>query len=165
MTRNGLDFVAWAAEEVLDKPPSAPAGLDVTADQLLEDLAQLEWILLGHPGNAEQLLGKLYDRYAQAPPPQKGRRASIWYRMRNHVLRLWNHWRRYTCYRTPRTEDRIKVPETNNATERVIGWNIKERYRTMRGYKRPDSIRNVTMLTAWLNEEPHGRDMSALFAA
>jgi transposase-like protein len=165
VTRNGLDFVAWAADEVLNKPPSVPAGLDVTPEQLLEDLAQLEWILLGHPGNAEQLLGKLYDRYAHAPPPKKGRRASIWYRMRNHVLRLWNHWRRYTCYRTPRAEDRIKVPETNNTTERVIGWNIKERYRTMRGYKRPDSIRNVAMLTAWLREEPDGRDMSTLFAA
>jgi transposase-like protein len=165
VTRNGLDFVAWAADQVLNKPPSVPAGLDVTPDQLLEDLAQLEWILLGQPGNAEQLLGKLYDRYSHSPPPKKGRRASIWYRMRNHVLRLWNHWRRYTCYRTPRAEDRIKVPETNNTTERVIGWSIKERYRTMRGYKRPDSIRNVAMLTAWLREEPNGRDMSTLFAA
>jgi len=165
VTRNGLDFVAKAAERVLDKPPSVPAGLDLTPDQLLEDLAEIEWILLGHPENAEQLLAKLYDRYAHAPPPKKGRRASIWYRMRNHVLRLWNHWRRHTCYRTARSEDKITVPETNNATERVIGWNIKERYRTMRGYKRDDSIRNVTMLTAWLREEPNGRDMSKLFAS
>jgi hypothetical protein len=26
---------------------------------------------------------------------------------------------------------------TNNGSERAIGWWIKERYRTMRGYKRP----------------------------
>lgn len=165
VTLNGLDFVAKAAERVLDKPPSVPEGLDVTPDQLLEDLAELEWILLGHPGNAEQLLAKLYDRYAHAPPPKKGKRASIWYRMRNHVLRLWNHWRRYTCYRTAKAEEKIAVPETNNATERVIGWNIKERYRTMRGYKRDDSIRNVAMLTAWLREDTNGRDMSQLFAS
>ena len=57
------------------------------------------------------------------------------------------------------------MEETNNATERVIGWNIKERYRTMRGYKREDSITNVAMLTAWLREEPAGRDLSELFVS
>ena len=85
--------------------------------------------------------------------------------MRNHVLRLWNHWHRYTCYRTPLTDLAIPVQETNNATERVIGWSIKERYRTMRGYKREDSIANVAMLTAWLREEPAGRDLSELFVS
>jgi len=34
------------------------------------------------------------------------------------------------------------VAETSSATERAIGWSIKERYRTMRGYKREDSIPN-----------------------
>jgi hypothetical protein len=57
------------------------------------------------------------------------------------------------------------VNETNNATEQVIGWSIKERYRTMRGYKREESIINVGQLTAWLREEPTGRDMGTLFAS
>jgi hypothetical protein len=35
----------------------------------------------------------------------------------------------------------------------------------MRGYKREQSIRNVTTLTAWLLEQPIGYDMSPLFAA
>jgi len=165
VTRNGLDFIAKAAAQILEKPPSVPQGLDLTPELLLEDLAELEWILLGHPGNAEQLLAKQYDRYSSAPAPKKGRRASIWYRMRNHVLRLWNHWQRYTCYRAVGAGDKVSVPETNNATESAIGWNIKERYRTMHGYKRNDSIRNVTFLTAWLREEPRGRDMSTLYAA
>jgi hypothetical protein len=42
---------------------------------------------------------------------------------------------------------------------------VKERYRTMRGYKRKDSILNVTSLTGWLLEQPVGYDMSPLFAA
>ena len=57
------------------------------------------------------------------------------------------------------------VPETSNTKEQVIGWTIKERYRTMRGYKRGESILHVGMLTAWLREAPGGRDMSALFAS
>lgn len=60
---NVLDFIAKAAGQVLDDPPTAPEGLDVTPDQLLEDLAALEWITLGHPGHGAKLLGEMYDRY------------------------------------------------------------------------------------------------------
>lgn len=165
VTRNVLDFVAKTAERVMSAPPPVPEGLYVTPEQLLEDLALLEWIMLGHPENGPQLLAELYAHYSQAPAPRRGKRATIWYRMRNHVLRLWNHWHRHTCYRTSLTDLAIPVEETNNATERVIGWNIKERYRTMRGYKREDSITNVAMLTAWLREEPAGRDLSELFVS
>jgi hypothetical protein len=31
---------------------------------------------------------------------------------------------------------------TNNAGERVIGWWVKERYRSMGGYQRPASVRH-----------------------
>ena len=165
VTCNVLDFVAKTAERVLRQPPPVPAGLDVTPAQLLEDLELLEWIMLGHPENGQQLLAVLYDRYSGAPAPKKGKRATLWYRMRNHVLRLWNHWQRYTCYRTALAQNTFTLEETNNSTERVIGWTIKERYRTMRGYKREDSVLNVTMLTAWLREEPNGRDMNPLFAS
>ena len=37
---------------------------------------------------------------------------------------------------------------TNNACERAIGWWVKERYRTMRGYKREASVQNVSRLIA-----------------
>jgi len=162
VTRNVLDFVARTAERVLANPPPVPVELDLTPEQLLEDLAMLEWVMLGQPEKAPQILAELYDRYARAPSPQKGKRATVWYRMRNHILRLWNHWQRYTCYRTAPD---LPIEETNNATERTIGWGIKERSRTMRGYKRHDSIRNVVSLTAWLQEGPPEREMSPLFAS
>ena len=38
---------------------------------------------------------------------------------------------------------------TNNACERAIGWWIKERYRTMRGYKVPEHAVRVSRLLAW----------------
>jgi len=165
VTLNVLDFIAKTAESVLNKAPSVPKELEVNVDQLLEDLQTLEWLILGHPESGSDLLEKLYDRYASAPMPQKGQRASIWYRMRNHVLHLWDHWRRYTCYRAFLHDDTVQVEATNNHTERVIGWEVKERYRTMRGYKRKDSILNVTMLTGWLHEKSIGGDMSRLYAS
>jgi hypothetical protein len=63
VTRNVLDFVTKMAERVLSAPPPVPEGLHVTPEQLLEDLALLEWIMLGHPEKAPQLLTQLYARY------------------------------------------------------------------------------------------------------
>jgi len=37
---------------------------------------------------------------------------------------------------------------TNDACERVIGWWVKERYRSMHGYKRPASLRHSSCLIA-----------------
>jgi hypothetical protein len=37
----------------------------------------------------------------------------------------------------------------HNGCERPIGWWIKERYRTMRGYKRIKSAINVSRLLVW----------------
>ena len=165
VTRNVLDFVAQTSEQVLNRPPPVLPDLDCTTDQLLEDLALLEWIMLGQPESAPQYLAELYDRYAKAPSPRKGQRATPWYRMRNHVLRLWNHWTRHVCYRSAAAEEQLKVNETNNATERVIGWGVKERYRTMRGYKRPESVKNVAHLTTWLQEASENRDMTPLFVS
>ncbi len=45
---------------------------------------------------------------------------------------------------------------TNNVTEQVIGQCVKERYRTIRGYKRNASILNVSSLIGWLRM--HGPD-------
>jgi hypothetical protein len=44
------------------------------------------------------------------------------------------------------------LPATGNASELRIGHNIKERYRTKRGYKRTASLRRVPAITAYLRE-------------
>jgi transposase-like protein len=162
---NVLDFVARTAQKVWRKPPPVPAELDVTVEQLLADLETLEWIMLGQPQQAPQWLAQMYQRYAHAPAPKKGQRASLWYRMRNRVLHLWNHWQRLTCHLSLRYTQDLEVDETNNCTERAIGWFVKQRYRTMRGYKQVDSILNVAMLTAWLVEQPPYTDLSPLFVS
>jgi transposase-like protein len=164
-TPNLLSFIAKTVDKVLKSPPPVPQGLEISVDQFLEDLMLLEWIMLGHPGHGDKLLEQLYMRYAAAPAPKKGRRASIWYRMRNRILHLWENWGRLTCYRTLKHTEGLEVDETNNCSERAIGWNVKERYRTMRGYKRQRSILNVTGLTAWLRDQSPGYDMSPLFAS
>jgi transposase-like protein len=46
--------------------------------------------------------------------------------------------------------------------EQVIGQCVKERYRTMRGNKRDESILNVSSLIGWIRAQKPGYDMSPL---
>jgi len=165
VTTNVLAFMAEAAEEVWGDAPDIPEELEITLDGLLEDLEQLEWITIGHPEHRAQLLQDLYFHYAAAPRPGKGESASIWYRVRNHILHLWDNWSRLTCYRRLRYREGLEINATNNAAEQAIGWAVKERYRMMRGYKRKESILNVTGLTAWLIDQSAGYDMTPLIAS
>jgi hypothetical protein len=81
------------------------------------------------------------------------------------VLHLWNNWKRLTRYRDLKHRKDLDIDATNNAAERAIGWAAEERYRTMRGYKRQESILNVTGLTAWLFDQPAGYELSTLFGS
>jgi transposase-like protein len=165
VSSNVLDFIAETAEEVWEDSPDIPEQLELSADDVLEDLKQLEWTIIGHPEEGSEVLETLYFHYSAAPRPGKGERASIWYRMRNHILHLWNNWKRLTCYLDLEHSKGLEIDATNNAAERAIGWAVKERYRTMRGYKRKESILNVTGLTAWLIDQPAGYDMTPLFCS
>jgi hypothetical protein len=92
-------------------------------------------------------LEALSQRY-HAKPPRRGQPASIAYRLRNLCLDRWNLWPRLTFYRSWQDPTGRKLDGSNNATERAIGWHIKERYRSMRGYKREQSALNVSRLIA-----------------
>lgn len=142
------------------------AELQVEPGQALADLQRLgELIHSRQPNEDHELLG-LYNRYAGAAPPQKGKWASIAYRMRNLFLDRWNLWPRLTFYRTWKNQDGQPILDgTNNADERAIGWWVKERYRSMRGYKREQSALNVSRVIAFCgNHLSGGLDLMALIA-
>jgi hypothetical protein len=58
----------------------------------------------------------------------------------------WNLWPCLTHYRTWRGPHGETIDGTHNACERGIGWWIKERYRSLHGYKRAASAVNVSRL-------------------
>jgi hypothetical protein len=98
---------------------------------------------------AARELRAIHRRYQGAPPPAKGEGTSLAYRLRLFSLDRWDLWERLTRYRTWTTAAGELLDGTNNATERAIGWWVKERYRSMRGYKRKASVLNVSRLVAW----------------
>jgi transposase-like protein len=107
-------------------------------------------------------MGRLHRGYSWASPPErKGEKASAAYRMRMLTLELWNRWPKLLLHlRRPE----LGMDGTNNASERSIGKS-KIRYKTMRGYKSEDGMKNGIGLTQWLysGEDEHdlGKEMAA----
>jgi transposase-like protein len=97
---------------------------------------------------ASATLAAIHRRYLAAPKPRPGETMSLAYRLRLFSLDRWNLWGRLTRYRTWVGPDGETLDGTNNACERAIGWWVKERYRSMRGYKRAESVLNVSRLIA-----------------
>lgn len=158
MKRN-VDDIAQSLEQHLTHPEPLPAGVELTPEQVRSDLAAQQRLVRERPADGEEQLEAMYARYKAVPVPDSGARHSVWYRMRMAVTRLWERWRKLTL--DQRRED---LDGTNNACERLIGWWIKERYRTMRGYKRPESIRNVVTLTARIGASRGYYDLAELVA-
>ena len=159
VNRNIHDRVASLGTKALEHPDRVPAGTELSVSQLLDDLQQVEELIKGLPHDGQQQLESLASRYQSAPPPKPGHKASMWYRMRMLSLDWSENWSRLTRFQSWRGPASEKLDGTNNVTERIIGQYIKERYRSMRGYKRKASILNVSGLTAWIGMQPAGYDL------
>jgi len=140
--------------------------IGVSAEQALADLAKMKMLIHSRQPEEQVQLEQMYGRYAKAHKPAKGTRFDVAYRMRNRFLDRWNLWPRLTFYRTWRDEyGNLKLDGTNNDCERSIGWWVKERYRSMRGYKREQSALNVSRLIAFAgNHLSRGLNLSNLIA-
>lgn len=168
VNRNVHDLIATVGTHALEHPDRVPEELqvaDVSIDQFLEDVQSVESILTELPANGQAQLERLVERYQNAPPPTQGHKASMWYRFRRLVLDWHENWSRLTLFQRWRGEHGERLDGTNNATEQVIGQRVKERYRTMRGYKRDQSILNVSSLISWLGMKGHANELCRLVAS
>lgn len=138
----------------------------MSSQQAVADLKRLGELILDRQPQQQAELETMYERYCQAAAPRPGSKFSLAYRLRLLFLDRWNLWSRLTRYRTWRGSNGETIDGTNNGSERGIGWWIKERYRTMRGYKRPESAVNVSRLLAWAGNHlgTGGADLTLLIA-
>jgi hypothetical protein len=89
-------------------------------------------------------------------------------------LACWNPWFKAAAFplfvwaiaRTWKDQSGQPILDgTNNADERAIGWWVKERYRTLRGYKREQSALNVSRLIAYCgNHLSDGLNLASIVA-
>jgi transposase-like protein len=165
VNRNVADLVAQLGERALDKPDPVPADLPLTVDQFIDDLLYFELLVALRPTDGAAQLRTLYRRYRNVPAPGKGEKATMWYRFRLAVLRWWQNWSRLTLDQHWQGPHGETLDGTNNAAERAIGWWVKERYRTMRTYKRRQSVLNVTNLITFLGARSGQSALTELLAA
>jgi transposase-like protein len=167
VNRNVEDLIAALGTQALEHPHPVPPELHtrgMTVDQFLEDLSTVENVICGVPFDGQRQLEQLVAQYQYAPAPPQGHRASMWYRFRRLVLDWSENWTRLALYQRWRGKNGERLDGTNNVTEQVIGQCVKERYRTMRGYKRDASILNVSSLIGWLRTQGCGYDLTPLMA-
>jgi len=140
------------------------AAIHVTPAQAIKDLQRLGELILSRQPEEQDELADMHYRYIDASPPRSGQKATLAYRLRLLFLDRWNLWQRLTRYRRWKGPKGEVVDGTNNGCERAIGWWIKDRYRTMRGYKRPKSALNVSRLLAWAGNhlDKGGADLAFL---
>jgi transposase-like protein len=164
--RNTETFVENMQPQVKSDEDGSLAAIGVSPEQALKDLRRLGELILSRRPEEENELEEMHHRYTGAAPPRQGEKASAAYRLRLMYLDRWNLWRPLTRYRIWQGPHGETIDGTNNGCERAIGWWVKERYRTMRGYKRPKSAVNVSRLLAWCGNhlERGGADLACLVA-
>lgn len=166
VVRNTEELIASLHAAIETGSDSSLAELCIEPLSALADLRRLGEFIHSRLPEQQAEVQALYERYAAALPPKRGRTASIAYRMRNLFLDRWNLWPRLTFYRTWIDRDGQPILDgTNNADERAIGWWVKERYRSMRGYKRERSVLNLSRLIAHCgNHLAQGLNLATLVA-
>jgi transposase-like protein len=166
VVRNTEELITSISQSIEMGKDTSLREIGIEPDQALADLDRLGELIHSRQVDEQGEVQALYERYASASPPRKGKPASIAYRMRNLFLDRWNLWPRLTYYRTWKDKEGNPILDgTNNADERAIGWWVKERYRSMRGYKREQSVLNVSRLVAHCgNHLAKGLDLASLIA-
>jgi transposase-like protein len=149
--RNTHDLILELRPQVAQDADGSLKACGVDPAQADADLVRLGELIVSRKPEEVVELQEMYQRYLDATPPRKGERASLAYRLRRLFLDRYKLWSRLTGYRkwNESHEDQERLDGTNNACERAIGWWVKERYRSMRGYKQPANALWVSRLLAW----------------
>lgn len=165
VNRNVARITGELAQQALRADASPPPGVTRSRDELLADLEYCQMLMALRPPDGAAQLAHLYRHYQAAPAPPKGEKASLWYRFRLALLRWSNHWQRLTFDQHWNRQHTAHLDGTNNVAERAIGCWLKERYRTMRTYKRPASVSNLARLISHLAAQSDQPLLAHLFAA
>ena len=166
VNRNVAALVAELSEQVRrESSPVPPPGVDSSPQRLLEDLEYIQLLMALRPPDGATQLAHLLRRYQAAPCPGKGKRATLWYRIRLALTRYQANWHRLIlAQRWNVRHPGRRLDGANNVAERAIGWLIKERYRTMRTFKRRRSVQHLAQLIPCLAAHPGDPMLAALLA-
>jgi transposase-like protein len=159
-------YVTKRANSIYEQAEKEYDEQDEKLEKLKEDLKVLKGVLEELSEEGAHQIERLHRGYLWAAPPRrKGaeqtKEASAAYRMRMLTLEIWNKWKKLRLHLA---RPRLGLDGTNNASERGIGRS-KVRYKSMRGYKSPEGMKNGIALTQWLYSGADEHDLSKEMAA
>jgi transposase-like protein len=158
-------YVAKRANSILEQAEKEWDEEDEKLKKLKEDLKVLKGVLQELSEEGGRRIGRLHRGYMWgAPPRRKGqetKEATAAYRMRMLTLELWKKWHKIRLHLS---RPELGLDGTNNASERGIGRS-KVRYKTMRGYKSQEGMKNAIALTQWLYSGEDEHDLAKEMAA
>jgi transposase-like protein len=164
--RNTQELIEELCPKVAEDTDGSLRTCGVTPAQAEADLLRLGELIVSRKPEEVKELQEMHQRYMKAAPPRKGEKASLAYRLRRLFGDRSKLWPRLTNYRkwNESHDQEEHLDGTNNACERAIGWWIKERYRSMRGYKVPANALSVSRLIAWCGNflNRGGADLASL---
>jgi transposase-like protein len=158
-------YVAKRANSILEQAGKEWDEEEEKLQKLAEDLKVLKGLLQELSEEGAHEIWRLHREYLWAAPPrrkgQEAKEATAAYRMRMLTLELWSKW--------PKIRLHLARPElgldgTNNSTERGI-CKSKVRYKSMRGYKSMEGMKNGLALTQWLYSGEDEHDLVKEMAA
>jgi transposase-like protein len=164
--RNTKDLIDELCPQAAKDEDGSLKACGVDPSQAEADLLRLGKLIVSRKPEEVTEVQEMHQRYLKARPPRKGEHATLAYRLRRLFLDRSKLWSRLTKYRkwNESHEDHEHLDGTNNACERAIGWWVKERYRSMRGYKVPANAVSVSRLIAWCGNflNQGGADLASL---
>lgn len=158
-------YVTRRANSILEQASTEYGDEDDKLQKLSEDLEVLKGLLKELSEQGIHQIERLHRGYLWAAPPrrkgQEAKQATAAYRMRMLTLEIWNKWRKLRLHLA---RPRLGLDGTNNASERGIGKS-KVRYKSMRGHKSIEGMKNAIALTQWLYSGEKEHDLSEEMAA
>jgi hypothetical protein len=166
--RNTQNLIDELCQKVVQDEDGSLKACGADPRQAEADLLRLGELIVSRKPEEVKEVQEMHQRYRKATPPRKGERASLAYRLRRLFGDRSKLWSRLTGYRkwNESHDDHEHLDGTNNACERAIGWWVKERYRSMRGYKVPANAVRVSRLIAWCGNflDKGGANLATLIA-
>ena len=166
--RNTENLIDELCQQVAQDEDGSLKACGADPRQAEADLLRLGELIVSRKPEEVKEVQEMHQRYIRAPPPRKGEHASLAYRLRRLFGDRSKLWSRLTGYRqwNESHDDHEHLDGTNNACERAIGWWVKERYRSMRGYKVPLNALRVSRLVAWCGNflDKGGANLATLIA-
>ena len=154
--RNTEDLIERTLPLVAKDADRSLQAIGVSPEQAIADLKRLGELVKSRQREQASELEAMHRRYRQAHPPKEGEHQTLAYRLRLLFLDRWNLLASLdTLPQLERQPTGRKSMAPTMPVNELLAGGVKERYRSMGGYKVPENALSVSrFLALWQLPQP-----------